>query len=109
MPLRIMGRFVCLRSHGRVAFQVSLESVPWKSCEVMLIAFLGPADRLLVEPRWTVDVTDGIVRTFAARSSCSRFPGAGASRVRQMNLILSDSLLIRASIVSLLFRSTCTY
>ena len=45
---------------------------------------------------------------FLLRSSCSRFPGTGASRVRHMNLI-GSSLLMRASMASDFLRSVCTY
>ena len=96
MPLRTKGREVCFASQGSVSFQFKLGEVPKKSCWPM-----PPPPGLLAEPDCTADVTGRVEPTFLDLSSCSRFPGTGASRVRQMNLILGARRLMRASMSSL--------
>ena len=96
---------VCCASHGRVFFHVSFGDVPANSDFPMPPP---PSVGLLADPDCTAEVIGKPAATFCDLSSSSLLPGTGASRVRTTNLILGI-LLMRASMASLFFRSTCAY
>src|SRR5438045_7119607 len=104
MPLRTIGREVCFASQGSVFFHVRSAAIPKESCWPIPVP-PGPEAVYFV----AADVTSALEQTSLHFSSSSRFPGTGASRVKQINLNLSDILLILAIMSSLFFRSLCTY
>ena len=63
---------------------------------------------LALLPRCAADLTANADPTFLFRSSCSLFPGTGASNVRHTNFTFF-SFLTRANMTSLLALSVCTY
>src|SRR6266498_2269380 len=105
MPFSTIGSEVCFANQGSVVFQVRSAAVPQNNC----CPTPPPPGRWFLSPSFTADVTGSEAPTSFDFSSCSRFPGTGASSVRQINLYLSDILLIRTNISSLFFRSFCTY
>ncbi len=109
-PLSTMGKSVCSASHGSVLSHVKSAAVPKNNCcpTPAFASGLFPSPPSLFT-RSSSSLSISNRASIPARSSSSRLLGTGASSVSTTNLYHSFSLLIRASIASLLARSFCTY